>query len=487
MRKKSVVGWFLISLAIFMNIVIFTGVGLFVAGGHPYWRPIRICDEMRRSFNMDRFLGEEYGTERVMLLGEVPAMALVHRLDLLERAQCTVYITTYLVQRTPTTNVFFEAVLRAADRGVTVNFLIDGLSNSSYGGIDPRIRDAMVGHPNISYFEFNPISIFRPRDLNITMHDKIFIVDETYMILGGMNIGDQYWDFENFQRSQSRHTNNIDSEALVFNTDTTVPGSIVEARYYVHHLIAHRMTRQRNVPSPARIARGMVRRVELLPDYNNFVHRWDSVLGNFCYYENTVPTKNITLLSNPLGTRHSQPVIAYNLLRIAENSDRVYIATPYVVLLNRDRAALARVAQNTDIIIATNAISNTISRRMTVHYVERRRTVATGVQFYEFQSRTCKIHSKHMIFDDRLSAIGSLNMEVNSFYFDTETMLVIDSVEFNRKLTEKTHGYLNQSLRVGTNNRYIQCENVQEIPISGWRHFWIRVRGFIMSGFKWLI
>jgi len=469
-KIKLVFVWMLIGVAFVTNVAMFSIAGILVIVGRPYWRPIAISNELRQSFSMSNFLGEEYGTERVMLLGEEPGMALVHRLELISRATESIYVTTYLVQRTPTADIFFEALFRAADRGITVNFLIDGLSNSNYGNIDPDIRNALSGHPNISFHEFNNMNIFRPRDINKTMHDKIFIVDQRYMILGGMNIGDQYWDFENWRTMQSRHANNIDSEVLVYNTDTSVAGSIIDARNYVRELINHRMARTRPMPTQNQMARGIARRVALSTRLDGFVERTD--IAAFDYYQLTVPTKRITLLTNPIDSRNSQPVIAYNLLRLAEHSDRVYVATPYIVLLNRDRRALAEVAANTEIIFATNSTELATGIRMNVHNFEMPRNIASGVRVYEFQSYCSKIHSKHMVFDDRLSAIGSLNIEVNSFYFDTESMLVIDSVEFNAKLAAKTHGYIEQSTLV-------------EQGRSG--GFWKRARGWFLSGFKWLI
>ena len=42
------------------------------------------------------------------------------------------------------------------------------------------------------------------------------------------------------------------------------------------------------------------------------------------------------------------------------------------------------------------------------------------------------LHTKTILVDDRLSAVGSYNYDMRSTYLDTEMMLVIDSPELNR-------------------------------------------------------
>ncbi|WP_256583504.1 phospholipase D-like domain-containing protein, partial [Pseudomonas sp. 2995-1] len=47
------------------------------------------------------------------------------------------------------------------------------------------------------------------------------------------------------------------------------------------------------------------------------------------------------------------------------------------------------------------------------------------------------VHAKTYIFDDRLSLIGSFNLDARSSFLSTETMVVIDSEEFAKTLTDE--------------------------------------------------
>lgn len=46
-------------------------------------------------------------------------------------------------------------------------------------------------------------------------------------------------------------------------------------------------------------------------------------------------------------------------------------------------------------------------------------------------------HTKAMVIDDRLSVVGSYNMDMRSTYQDTELMLVVDSPKLNRMIREE--------------------------------------------------
>ncbi|HEU4799132.1 MAG TPA: phospholipase D family protein [Gemmatimonadales bacterium] len=91
-----------------------------------------------------------------------------------------------------------EALVRAADRGVRVRLLLD---DHVTAGLDPMLS-AMDAHPNIEVRLFNP---YRHRGfrylgyltefgrLNRRMHNKSFTADNQATIIGGRNVGDEYF------------------------------------------------------------------------------------------------------------------------------------------------------------------------------------------------------------------------------------------------------------------------------------------------------
>ena len=90
-------------------------------------------------------------------------------------------------------------VLNAADRGVRVRMLIDDI----YGNKDEDTWVGLDAHENIEVRMWNPWkrggsrmvqSIVRAAQIDYRMHAKSFTADNQATILGGRNIGDEYFD-----------------------------------------------------------------------------------------------------------------------------------------------------------------------------------------------------------------------------------------------------------------------------------------------------
>ncbi len=95
--------------------------------------------------------------------------------------------------------LMLEALREAADRGVRVRLLLD---DNGIAGLD-RLLAALDHHPGIEIRLFNPFVLRQPKmlgyladfwRLNRRMHNKCFIADGQAVIVGGRNIGDEYYD-----------------------------------------------------------------------------------------------------------------------------------------------------------------------------------------------------------------------------------------------------------------------------------------------------
>ena len=107
-------------------------------------------------------------------------------------------------------------LLRAADRGVRVRLLLDDLNAHGRNSI----LAALDAHPNIEVRMFNPTRnragtiarsvemLLRMFSVNRRMHNKAWIADGRVAVVGGRNIGDEYF-------SAAADTNFVDLDALV--------------------------------------------------------------------------------------------------------------------------------------------------------------------------------------------------------------------------------------------------------------------------------
>ncbi len=118
---------------------------------------------------------------------------------LAEAAQRSLDVQYYIWHDDLTGRLFADALLRAADRGVRVRVLVDDVGTKA----NDETLLTLDAHPNIEIRLFNPVAsrIFRGLGMlsdfsrtNRRMHNKAFVADNQRAILGGRNIGDEYFE-----------------------------------------------------------------------------------------------------------------------------------------------------------------------------------------------------------------------------------------------------------------------------------------------------
>src|ERR1051326_5668774 len=124
--------------------------------------------------------------------------AFASRILLASAAERTLDVQYYIWHKDLTGTLLFDALSRAADRGVRVRLLLD---DNNTAGLDGTLA-ALDGHPNIEVRLFNPSPFRRVRVLryltdfaraNRRMHNKSFTADNQATVVGGRNIGDEYF------------------------------------------------------------------------------------------------------------------------------------------------------------------------------------------------------------------------------------------------------------------------------------------------------
>lgn len=144
------------------------------------------------------------GTSGFRLLSD-SADAFAARMEMIRHTQTSLDVQYYIVHDGLSTRALIDEVLRAADRGVRVRLLLD--DTTSDGG-DYQIA-TLAAHPNIHIRVFNPLHLGRSnaitrwlgRLLNLSqqhrrMHNKLMLADSSLVIVGGRNLGDEYFDVD---------------------------------------------------------------------------------------------------------------------------------------------------------------------------------------------------------------------------------------------------------------------------------------------------
>lgn len=131
-----------------------------------------------------------------------PSDAFGARFAIAAFAEKTLDMQYYLWKGDLSGQLLLWRVLEAADRGVKVRFLIDDIYHS---GRD-EVYAILDTHPNFELRVFNPMAnrgaarnlnfLVNKTRLNRRMHNKIFMADGVIAVLGGRNIGDDYFGMD---------------------------------------------------------------------------------------------------------------------------------------------------------------------------------------------------------------------------------------------------------------------------------------------------
>jgi cardiolipin synthase C len=125
--------------------------------------------------------------------------AFAARVLLADAAERTLDAQYYVWHDDLTGTLLFDALRRAADRGVRVRLLLD---DNNTRGLDALLA-SLDAHPNIQVRLFNPV-VHRGwqrlldfaldfQRLNRRMHNKSFTVDNQVTVVGGRNVADEYF------------------------------------------------------------------------------------------------------------------------------------------------------------------------------------------------------------------------------------------------------------------------------------------------------
>lgn len=137
------------------------------------------------------------GLSGIHLLAD-PLDAFAARMLLAHQAERSLDVQYYIWRGDHTGTLLLHELVRAADRGVRVRLLLD---DGGTGGLDRELA-ALAQHPRIEVRLFNPFVPRWPKPLgyltdfarvNRRMHSKSFTADNQASIVGGRNVGDEYF------------------------------------------------------------------------------------------------------------------------------------------------------------------------------------------------------------------------------------------------------------------------------------------------------
>jgi len=431
--------------------------------------------------------------------------ALGMRLRLADQAEKSIDLQYFLMKNDTAGAVIANALLKAADRGVRVRFLIDDIfttvPDDSFLLIDQ--------HPNIEIRIFNPVSrsgvsslnfISNFKQANRRMHNKSFTVDNAISVVGGRNIADEYFQLK--------------TDIVFIDFDVLAVGPIVAEisnsfdEYWNHSLA---------VPIEQFISDRTGE--ELSSVRTEITEQFDAIYDTV--YEKAFNSRLLTdlidnrkslfpaparvladspdKLINEINETHMR--LAQDLREVIRRAEKeaLFISPYYIpgdggVQLIRDLAN-----KGVRVVILTNSLAS--NNHVPVHaaYTRYRHDVIrAGAELYEIRAdaagelndkvdgpKNLTLHTKVFLIDQKKLFVGSLNLDPRSIELNAEMGLLIESEAMADYLTADGDQYLaTKAYRVLVNEKgdlewHCMIDNQPVIltkePLTSW---WLRFKAW---------
>lgn len=369
--------------------------------------------------------------------------ALGARLRMIEDAERSIDIKTFLIKPDIAGSLIWVALYEAAERGVKIRLLYDDVFTSAS---DEEIA-SLDAHPNVEIRAFNPLSRNSPAAVNFAldfarvnrrMHNKAFIVDGALAIIGGRNIADEYYqiatsnEFADFDLLVGGRPVEELSAAfdLYWNDKWSVPLSSLAEGDDTPLREAITILKEEATSPEAEVYRRAV----------NSRYLSDLVAGRVETFRGTarVVVDDPVKLRRPPG---QGPFIVgdsfYNTLMRARSE--VLVITPYFVPEDYGARVFEDLAaRGVRVRIVTNSLAATNHAYVHGGYAPyRERLLQAGVEFLEVRADAPSVladadtplvlHTKLAIADRDTLFVGSANIDPRSIRQNTEIAMVIRS------------------------------------------------------------
>ncbi|MCW8125718.1 phospholipase D family protein [Microbulbifer halophilus] len=383
--------------------------------------------------------------------------ALSVRLAAIRAARRSIDIQYFLFRRDETGLLLTRALIRAADRGVRVRFLLDDFTT----GDADRVLVALDRHRNIQIRLFNPFPHKSLRALEFftdfarlqrRMHNKSFTVDNRVTFIGGRNLSNQYFGID-----RDLNFGDLDMLAIgavvpdisrqfdrYWNSPYSFPvQSVIDYRPVPDADLAFAEDLERNASTL--LASDYGRNLASSPVIDAL-----SDDANLWYWSDT------RALYDPPG-KVAQPPAAGRQFAGRELMEKITAArreliviSPYMLPGEHYLQQLIDAAQSgVEVHILTNSLAS--SDVLLVHGAYRkyrRPLLRAGIHLYELSSELkykqdnwngesrSLLHAKAFVVDRNTLYVGSFNLDNRSILLNTELGLLIDSPQLAGEVAE---------------------------------------------------
>ena len=376
-------------------------------------------------------------------------------------AEKTIDVQYFIWEDDITGAILINQLIKASERGVRVRLLIDDVHS---GGRD----FGMAKLNTLANFEVRLFNPFEDRNfrafefianmsrLNHRMHNKSFIMDNTFAIIGGRNIGNKYFGISadvNFRDLDVLAAGPIVKDIshsfdVFWNSEWAIPIQAISKKQ----------------PSAKDVHKGLQNLQEYIDEHKDFPYRIHRTQEEIYQRMNAAkedliwadaeilyddPAKKIDTVTGYQG------IIPHLRQWVDETQDEILIESAYYIA-GPDGAKRVRELHDKGIkirVLTNSMATNDVAAAFVFYEKYRKGLVENGVELYELRpdpnsqrkfwsllasKSSASLHTKVIVFDRQKTFIGSFNLDPRSVDINTEVGLLIDSKE----LAEKVIAYM---------------------------------------------
>ncbi|MCP3705588.1 phospholipase D family protein [Paraburkholderia sp. CNPSo 3274] len=396
-----------------------------------------------------------------------PTDAIVARIMLAGTADRSLDLQYYIWHDDLVGRELAAALLKAADRGVRVRVLLDDLGTNA----DDQVLLTLNSHPNLQIRLFNPVASRHFKSLATAlefsrvdrrMHNKAMIADNEAAILGGRNIGDEYFGASN---------------VVAFgDLDVLVHGPVVrevsnafdqfwnsESSYSIEQLTGH-------AADPSALAAYRAKLDEYIQSQHDSAYvvqareRMAAVLDpgstDFSWGQATLLYDDPSKVTRDPNDAQGHLMTKFAALNLKPTHEMLIIS-PYFVPGKEGVAWISDLTtRGVRVTVLTNSLAATDVVAVNAGYEHYREDLLkAGVHLYElkpvstvhvksqrkiFGSSRASLHAKTYVFDRQSVFIGSMNLDPRSSHLNTEIGVLCNSPAIAGQVVDDVEPHLDQ-------------------------------------------
>jgi len=414
---------------------------------------------------------------KLTVLEDGPA-AFQARLKLIRKAKKFINMEYYILQRDISSQILIEELIKKSKKGVKVRILLD-----NYPLKFTNFYAAYFKKYKIELKYYNTNTLVKTKIYNYRNHRKVLSIDGLEAIIGGRNIGKEYFELSN--------------KFNFYDRDLLVQGSIVRYidqsfNFFWEHKLSVKPVK---IKIPLRRTRKYTdtddnihfkRSLAKAKNFFNFQANRKLIdktkiklrkIGNkqFNSYQTFICNKTQFVTDGP-GRKKSASILGPFLVTELKNANtHILMETPYFITLNSDKKLFSTILKkNVDVRLLTNSLRatdaihvNTVFDARIGYYIKK------GLKAYAFTGQSLEkknllytnsdkkpifgIHSKTYIIDEKKSMVGTLNFDPRSKNLNAELAIIChENKELAALLTKNIEKRMKKSVEIDRHKEYLK-------------------------------